>query len=226
MDENKQLWYLEEVDLLNMLCPHKTKELSDQHRFNDFRKDEFIYFENDLSDRIYLIVKGKVKIGGYAENGEEVIRTILGIGEIFGELALAGEKTRGDFAQAMGTSTSICLINIEDMRRLMKNNTLLNLELLKIMGFRVKKLQRKVESLLFKDAHARVIEFLRDMAHLHGRKVGFETTIKNYLTHKDIAKLTGTSRQTVTTILNKLKQANIISFSRSQILIRDIDKLK
>jgi CRP/FNR family transcriptional regulator, cyclic AMP receptor protein len=50
--------------------------------------------------------------------------------------------------------------------------------------------------------------------------------IQTRLTHKDIAALTGTSRQTVTTILNELKQKNMIYFDRRKILIRDLEKLK
>ena len=69
------------------------------------------------------------------------------------------------------------------------------------------------------------MEFLRDWANEKGKKVGFETMMKNYLTHKDIASLTGTSRQTVTTILNELKDKNIINFDRRRILVRDMDKL-
>lgn len=49
--------------------------------------------------------------------------------------------------------------------------------------------------------------------------------IQTKLTHKDIASLTGTSRQTVTTILNELKEANVINFDRKRILIRDLNKL-
>jgi CRP-like cAMP-binding protein len=50
--------------------------------------------------------------------------------------------------------------------------------------------------------------------------------VKNQLTHQDIANLTGTSRQTVTTVLNDLRDRNIINFDRRKILIRDMDKLK
>lgn len=57
------------------------------------------------------------------------------------------------------------------------------------------------------------------------KKVGYETLIQTKLTHKDIASLTGTSRQTVTTILNELKEANVINFDRKRILIRDLNKL-
>jgi len=49
--------------------------------------------------------------------------------------------------------------------------------------------------------------------------------IPTKLTHKDIAALTGTSRQTVTTILNELKDQNLINFDRKKILIRDLERL-
>jgi CRP-like cAMP-binding protein len=66
---------------------------------------------------------------------------------------------------------------------------------------------------------------LKDAASWKGVRVGYETMIQTQLTHKDIASLTGTSRQTVTTILNELKEKNLINFNRKQILIRDLDKL-
>jgi CRP/FNR family transcriptional regulator, cyclic AMP receptor protein len=90
---------------------------------------------------------------------------------------------------------------------------------------RIQKLERRIQSLVFQDSRTRVVEFLREMAEEKGKKVGFEIMVKNYLTHKDIASLTGTSRQTVTTILNELKEKNIINFNRRQFLIRDMEKL-
>ena len=92
------------------------------------------------------------------------------------------------------------------------------------MGFRLKKMEQKVSSLIFKDARTRIIEFLANMGLEKGVKVGQETMIKTNLTHKDIAQLTGTSRQTVTTILNELKSQNLINFNRRQILIRNLEE--
>ena len=86
-------------------------------------------------------------------------------------------------------------------------------------------MERRIESLVFKDARTRIVEFLREMAEEKGQKVGFEMMIKNHLTHKDIASLTGTSRQTVTTVMNELRDENIINFDRRRILIRDMAKL-
>jgi CRP-like cAMP-binding protein len=199
--------------------------MSEKHTFHQFKKDEFIYFTDQTSEHIYLVAEGRVKIGSYTEDGREVTKAILAAGEIFGELALIGEEKRNDFAQSMDDKTTICPMNIDDLKELMAHNKALSLKIYKLIGLRIRKLERQVESLVFKDSRTRIVEFLREWANEKGKKVGFETMMKNYLTHKDIASLTGTSRQTVTTILNELKDKNIINFDRRRILIRDMEKL-
>ncbi|HEY0653614.1 MAG TPA: Crp/Fnr family transcriptional regulator [Chryseosolibacter sp.] len=220
------LWYFESVNLFNILCPHKVKVLGKSHQFLHFRKNEFIYIPDDQANHIYMVSDGRVKIGHYLNDGKEVVKSILTKGEIFGELALAGELVRADFAQAMDDKTVICPLSIDDLKSLMFEDRELSFKLLKLIGLRLMKLERKLELLVFKDARTRVIEFLKDAAAWKGKKVGFETLVPTKLTHKDIAALTGLSRQTVTTILNELKESNLINFDRRRILIRDIDNLK
>lgn len=219
------LWYFESVDLYQILCPHKVKTMAEKHTYNTYKKDQYIYFPSEQATHIYMIVNGRVKIGHYQETGTEVITSILTTGEIFGELALAGEDVRKDFAKAM-ESTTICPLSLEELKALMKDNKELSFKLLKLIGLRLMKLERKLELLVFKDARTRVVEFLKDTAAWKGKKVGYETMIPTRLTHKDIAALTGTSRQTVTTILNELKEKNLINFDRKKILIRDLENLK
>lgn len=199
--------------------------MEDQHTPNIFKKDEYIYFPDEPSEKVYMISNGRVKVGTFTADGKEIVKAILAKGELFGELALAGEGKREDFAVAMDDETRVCPMTTDDMQDLMKDNQTLSFKILKIIGFRLKKMERKIESLVFKDARTRIVDFLREMAEERGQKVGFETMIKNHLTHKDIASLTGTSRQTVTTILNELRENNIINFDRRKILIRDMDKL-
>ena len=219
------LWYFESVNLYNILCPHKTKDMGDKHEFRTYKRDQFIYFQDESADYIYMIASGRVRIGHYLDDGKEVVKAILTTGELFGELALAGEEKRSDFAQAMDDKTTICPLSIADLKELMKEDKELSFRLLKLVGLRLMRMERKLELLVFKDARTRIIEFLKDSAAWKGKKVGFETMIPTQLTHKDIASLTGTSRQTVTTILNELKEQNLIYFDRRKILIRDLDKL-
>lgn len=225
MGDNSKLWYFEDVDLFEILCPTKSSNLQEKHNPNLYQKDEYIYFPNDASLNIYMIADGRVKIGTYIDDGKEVVKSILGKGELFGELALAGEDKRADFAQAMDDNTRVCPMTIDGLKDLMRDNQQLSLKIFKILGFRLRKMERRIESLVFKDARTRIVEFLKEMAEEKGQKVGFEMMIKNHLTHKDIASLTGTSRQTVTTVMNELRDQNIINFDRRRILIRDMAKL-
>jgi CRP/FNR family cyclic AMP-dependent transcriptional regulator len=226
MSRESALWYFESVDLYDILCPHKVKVMGDKHTFHFFKKDEFIFFPDEPATHIYMIADGRVRIGHYLDDGKEVISAILTTGEIFGELALAGEEKRRDFAQAMDERTSVCPLGIEDLKSLMWENRELSFKILKLVGLRLMRLERKMELLVFKDARTRIVEFLKDTAAWKGKKVGFETLIPTRLTHKDIAALTGNSRQTVTTILNEMKEQNLINFDRRRILIRDLEKLQ
>ncbi len=225
MNDKSNIWYLEQIDLFEILCPTKTPNMGEKHAINTYNKDEFIYFPDDPSNKVYMVSEGRVKIGSYLDGGKEIVKSILTKGELFGELALTGEDHRTDFAQAMDNGTRVCPMTVDDLQDLMKDNQPLSLKILKLVGFRLRKTERKIESLVFKDARTRIVEFLKEMAEEKGQKVGFEMMIKNHLTHKDIASLTGTSRQTVTTVLNELRESNVINFDRRRILIRDMEKL-
>jgi CRP-like cAMP-binding protein len=222
MADSTQLWYFENVDLFNILCPHRIKGMEDDHPMTKFSKEEFVYFPEEASHHIYMIAEGRIKIGSYLEDGKESVKAILSKGEIFGELALTGEEKRQDFAQALDSETIVCPMTLDDMKNLMANNQPLSFKMMKLIGLRLRKTERRLQSLVFKDARTRVVEFIRDEANEKGKKIGFETMIPSHLTHKDIAALTGTSRQTVTTILNELRDKNVINFDRRKILIRDM----
>jgi CRP-like cAMP-binding protein len=79
-----------------------------------------------------------------------------------------------------------------------------------------------MEELQFLDSSARVRKVLKDLAKRHGRKVGlgYKVELRLNLTHDDIAKLAGTSRQTVTTEFRRLEQKNALSYDRRRILVK------
>ena len=86
-------------------------------------------------------------------------------------------------------------------------------------------MEKRLESLVFKDSRSRIVEFLVDLNSEKGERVGYEWVVRGFITHQEIANLTATSRQTVTTVLNELKTKNIITFNRKRLLIRDVDLL-
>ncbi len=223
---NQSFWYLENIDITQILCPTKlTKEEMDRHIHKVYKKGEYIYLPEEYSDRIFFITEGRVKIGSYGDSGKEITKAILGKGEVFGELALIGEDKRRDFAYAMEEAT-VCVIGIQEMRILMRDRNDLSLFIMKMMGSRMLELEQRLESLVFKDSRSRIIEYLYDLASKKGQRVGYEMLVRKFLTHQEIANLTATSRQTVNTVLNELRDKNILTFDRRRLLVRDMDKLK
>ena len=201
-------------------------QLQERTKMKSINKGQFIFFPEDPSKTIFFLKEGRVKVGSYTDDGSEIIKTILEPGEIFGELGLAGEEKRNDFAEAMDDTVVVCALGLQEMEGMMQMNPNLSLKVTKLMGFRLRKIERRLESLFFKDVRTRIVDFLREMAKEKGERIGFEIIIHHRLTHRDIASLTATTRQTVTTILNELKADNIIFFDRKKILIRDLERLK
>ncbi len=226
MNQNTSLWYIEGANLQDKFCPYKNKDevLLQEHDAKTLAKGQFVYFPNDVANHIYYIAMGRIKIGTYSNAGKEIITAVLQAGEIFGELGLAGERQRNEFAQAM-EETHICALPLQNVQQLMCDNQNFGLQITQMIGNKLVRTQRRLESLVFKDARARIIEFLRDLAVERGQRVGYETLVKKFFTHQEIANLTGTSRQTVTTILNELREQNHIYFDRRKLLVRDLQQL-
>ena len=95
-----------------------------------------------------------------------------------------------------------------------------------IMGSRVLEMEQRLESLVFKDSRTRIVEFLESLAKKKGQRIGYEMLVRKFLTLQEIANLTATSRQTVTTVLNELRSKNVLTFNRKRLLIRDMELLR
>lgn len=217
----KSIWFFEDVNLFKILCPHKFKQYKKVHEFSAYRKSDYIYFEQDASNKVYLIEKGKVKIGYYNENGDEIVKAILSKGELFGEKAILGERKRDEFAQSVDNSTSICPVGVDTMHNLMRDNQNFSFRIYKFIGFKLQKLERRLQLLLFKDAKTRLNEFLDELCKDYGYdcpETG-DHIINHPYTQKDIASLIGISRPTLNLLMNELKEDNQLDFQRRQIRI-------
>lgn len=224
--DNQSLWFLENIDVSGLFCPKKmARGDMERHAHKGYKKGEYIFLPDESSDKVFFITEGRVKIGTYGESGKEITKTILSEGEVFGELSLIGEERRRDFAYAM-EDTQTCILTVAELKALMRDYNGLSLFLMKIMGSRVLEMEQRLESLVFKDSRTRIVEFLRELAEKRGQRVGYETVVRRFMTHQEIANLTATSRQTVTTVLNELRNKNILTFNRRRLLIRDLDLLR
>lgn len=225
MAEKSKLWYLENFNLFKGLKEDSKMELGRISSMSEVAKSQPIYFANEPSKAIFFLKTGRVKIVKYTTDGKENIITIINPGEIFGEMAYLDEGMRTDFAVTIEPSL-MCTINRDDLTEFINKNPALNLRLIKLMGMKLKNFSERIEDLIFKDAHQRVISFLVRLAEKSGIKVGDQVFVKPFLKHQDIAELTACSRQTVNYILTELREKNIINFDRKKLIVNDTRKLK
>lgn len=156
-----------------------------------------------------------------------MILTILGSGEVFGELGITGQVTWEEIAEVTDDAI-ICVVDIQDLQKMMKDNPKFNTEILKFIGFRLKRVQSRLESLIFKNAEQRIRSLIKELAEDNGRIIAgdeHQREVKLGLTHEDIAKLTATSRQTLTTQLNELEKGGLIKYDRKRIYVKDLRQL-
>lgn len=212
------MWYLDNINLYDILCPPKIKGYVDKH-FINHKKNDIIYNQSSPINKVYLVSKGKVKVVYYTEEGNEIIKAILTKGELFGEKALLGDQAQNEQAIALTDNTQLCPLSLDKMYELMRDNGRFSLEISKIISFRLKKTERRLERLLFKDAKTRLLEFIQDLVEEQAASTKDAVEINHFYTQNDIANLIGTSRETVTKLLNQFKQEGILEYSRRTITI-------
>jgi len=225
MSQDKtKLWYFENFNLMKTLPAKELIKLNTNSKMREVPKKQIIYFPEESSNSVYLVKKGKVKISRLSQDGREIIIAILGPGEIFGESAITDVASkREEFAEAT-EDTLLCSVFSDIIHDLMEKDPSFGLKITKIIGFRFKRIQSRFESLIFKSSNERVQSFIKDLAIDEGQKMNDGTIeIKMKLTHEDIAKLTATSRQMVTTVLNDLAKKNLVSYDRNKIVIKNIN---
>jgi CRP/FNR family transcriptional regulator, cyclic AMP receptor protein len=194
-------------------------------QYKTIPRHHYIFVPGDHSQEVFFLVEGRVKLGSYSEDFKESVREILHPLAYFGELSLTGEEKRDGFAMSLQEGCKILVLNAEVMLMHMLQNLQVQMLIMKAFGRRVRNAEHRVVDLIYKDARTRIIEYLKEAVTERGKKVGTEFFLKHGLTQQDIASITGTSRQTVTLVLNELRKHNCIHFTRQRLLIRDLDKL-
>jgi len=225
MKNSPNLDFFKNFPLFEVLSTEEMDQLFEMVELKKVAKFDYLYNVGDASNFVCFLVKGIVKVGSLSEDGREVIKSILHPMAMFGELSLVGENRRQDFAISMNEEIHYYALKTTDFQRLIANNQQLCVALMNYIGNRLREVESRLEDLVFKDARARIIDFIKESAEKRGRRVGFEMLFKHCLTQQDIANITGTSRQTVTSVLNELKRSDLIYFNRRSILIRDMAKL-
>ncbi|MBI4546532.1 MAG: Crp/Fnr family transcriptional regulator [Ignavibacteriae bacterium] len=228
MAEKTKFWYLKNINIFDGMDDVQMKQVEKMTTMTHVEKHQPIYFPEQSAsggNNIYFLKEGHVKLSRLHEDGREIILDVLGPGEMFGELSIVEEDSRKEIAEALD-GVLICTMSKHDFEAMLMHNPELNLRMTKWIGLRLRRFEEKMSELAFKDVTKRIISFLIRYAEDFGKIKGGVVSIKSFLSHQEIAYLTATSRQTVTTVLNDLKSRNLIDFTRKELLIKNFDRLR
>lgn len=227
MAVDDKLLLIRNYDLWSHLSDEEYEELNIIHNFIEARKGEYVYFEAFHHQRLYFIKDGYIRIGHIDEEGNEVIKEIIQKGEIFGQVTLEKSNLKGEFAQAYRSDVSLCSFTIDDFEKLLKKKPELALKYNKQVGAKLRHVETRLISLLNKDVKTRLLNFFVYLFQTSESKITLKgTCIQNHLTHEDIAHLIGSSRQTVTTLINELETEGWLLFSRQEICFPDVKRIQ
>jgi len=229
MKRNYPNYYsLQNVELLKFLTVTQKNDVLEILDYKKFKKKEIIYSCNEKSKRLFFVLNGSVKISKYSNEGKEMITNVLKSGGVFGVESIFNNQSDyySEVAEAL-EETLFFSLSIKDIRKFIEANFEFGQSVNELIGNAYNKSQKRLEILVFKKAPERIKAFIKQITDEDGKKLfnNEEYIVKTILTHSDISKITSTTRQTVTTTLNKLERDNVLIYDRTSILIKNYHAL-
>jgi CRP-like cAMP-binding protein len=189
-----------------------------------FDSGQTIFTQGDAPDCLYAIVEGKVRIGGSATDGRECVFTVLGPGDVFGEVSLLDVGPRTATAIAVTDVLATTLNRSQLLRRLADDPSSAD-DLMRSLARRVRWNTDAVVDLMSSDAPARVSKLLLRLARRFGAQRDGGIRVELDLNQEQFAQMVGTSRETVNKTLSEFASAGWIRLERDAIVIVDSQPL-
>lgn len=204
-----KLWYLKHIRLFDGLAPSEMEEMERRASMQEVKRRQPLYVPGDPSSNVYVLKRGRVKIANTDASGKEITFEILEPGEVFGELEALDGLPRATAAEALDDAL-ICAIPRDAFIQYLATHPAITVELTKLIGLRLRKIQSRVEDLVFRDVPARLAHLLMELGKSAGEADAGGIRIKAKLTHQDMANLIGCSRETVSATLGQFRDQGLI----------------
>ena len=191
----------------------------------NFKKNEMILFEDEPDAKLFIIIKGIVKLTRISEDGREFIFSFLGEGEFFGELSLLDDEIRSTNAVAV-KDTTIVSFQRSDYVRIFRQFPQITLNLLREMTQRLRERDRMIKSMSLQNATGKVactiLRFADDVGDINMGQV----EIPRLPPHRDIANMVGTSRETISRAINLLTEQGYLQKIDGRLIIKDYENFR
>ena len=191
----------------------------------EWKKGNHIFMKDDPIENIYFMYSGKIKIYKSDINGREQIVNILTNGDMFPHVGFFRNGGYPAFSEVIEDAVLI-VISKDDFEKLLLDNPELCIKIFKVLGEKIIDLQERLEEKILNNTYEQIIKLLIRLARSHGqKKTDVSYLLKAEFTNKDLAKMIGTTRETVSRTLTKLKKEKLIEVDRKGNIIIEPDKL-
>ena len=170
----------------------------------------------DPTDSLYIVLSGRLKVMMSDAEGKEVILSILGPGEFFGEMGLIDDEPRSATVMTI-EACELLSIAKRDFKKCLAENFEMSQAVMRGLVKRLREADRKIGSLALLDVYGRVARLLLDMS----ENVNGEKVVTKRLPKQDIAKMIGASREMVSRVMKDLQTGGYIEMRGSTIVLRD-----
>jgi len=206
--------------LLGKLSSSEIDHLLTYARVESYRGGSEIYAKGSPGQSIMAVLRGTAKMSSVSPEGKEIVLNIMKPGEIFGEIALLDGAERSADAIAM-EDCDLLVLNRRDFMPVLENHADICLMLLRILCQRLRHTSEQVEDVLFRHLEARIAKALLQLAEGSSRGDIHRVSLDLRLSQRDLAKIVGSSRESVNKQLQVWQKAGLIDLAKGSIRIRN-----
>lgn len=224
-DIDKKAELLQNVPLFAGLGISEIRSLAEVAMVRHVPTDAIILLAEEEGDTLFVIVHGRVKVTVMSEDGREVILSILKDGDIFGEMSLLDGKPRS--ASVISTEdTELIMLRRSEFLMHLARYPEMAAKMLSTLASRLRRTNRQVESLALLNVYGRIAGTLLQLGEDQGIKTPLGITIPERPIHQEIANMAGTTRETVSRVLNDLERRGYVTRDGRSIVIENPDRLR
>lgn len=214
-----------EHEIFEGLTDADLAEMDDRFAMASFRKGELIYSPFDRGDALFLVESGRVRLFRSASDGRQVTLAMLDAGASFGQLSVLDTPLLDAYAEAM-TDCVLRVLRVADLERAVADHPRMALNLMRSLADRLRDAEDQIEALAFRPVPSRLAGKLLDLMDRYGRVTPNGIRIDERFTHIQLAEMIGTSRETLTKVLNELRDAGLIDVRDRLIWVLDAHGLE
>ena len=206
--------------------PQETVEkISKVGNRKNYAKESVILMEEESGSALFVIVNGKVKVSRSSNDGKEVILSILGESDFFGEMAILDGFTRSATVIALEDS-ELFIIHRDDFLNLLTEHPEISIALLQELAMRLRQADVKIKALSLKDAEGKVATVILQLADDVGKIKHGIVEIEKLPLQQDLANMAGTSRETISRTLHTFAKKGLVELDGSKLRILNYEKFR